>query len=146
MKKAKIMMMALVATLSIAAVSCGKDYAKDVEGSYAGTLDMAVSGATMGSFDATVVVKADGDDAVSLTLPTIGEGRTAIPELTLSGVNVDKDGSNYTLKKDNFTITVDNIAYTGSIDGTVKDSKLNFACDITPGAMPMAINLTFSSK
>ena len=71
MRKTKIMTMALAAALSIAAVSCGKDYAKDVEGSYAGTLDMAVSGATMGSFDATVVVKADGDDAVSL--PTIGE-------------------------------------------------------------------------
>ena len=146
MKKAKIMMMALVATLSMAAVSCSKDYAKDVEGSYAGTLEMAVSGATMGTFDATVVVKADGDEAVSLNLPTIGEGRTAIPELTLSGVSVDKDGSNYTLKKSDFTITVDNIAYNGSIDGTVKDSKLSFACDITPGAMPMAINLTFSSK
>ena len=146
MKKAKIMMMALVATLSMAAVSCSKDYAKDVEGSYAGTLEMAVSGATMGTFDATVVVKADGDEAVSLTLPSIGEGRTAIPELTLSGVSVDKDGSNYTLKKSDFTITVDNIAYNGSIDGTVKDSKLSFACDITPGAMPMAINLTFSSK
>lgn len=146
MKKAKIMMMALVATLSMAAVSCSKDYAKDVEGSYAGTLEMAVSGATMGTFDATVVVKADGDEAVSLTLPSIGEGRTALPELTLSGVSVDKDGSNYTLKKSDFTITVDNIAYNGSIDGTVKDSKLSFACDITPGAMPMAINLTFSSK
>ena len=146
MKKAKIMMMALVATLSMAAVSCSKDYAKDVEGSYAGTLEMAVSGTTMGTFDATVVVKADGDEAVSLTLPSIGEGRTAIPELTLSGVSVDKDGSNYTLKKSDFTITADNIAYNGSIDGTVKDSKLSFACDITPGAMPMAINLTFSSK
>lgn len=146
MRKTKIMTMALAAALSIAAVSCGKDYAKDVEGSYAGTLEMAVSGATMGTFDATVVVKADGDEAVSLTLPTIGEGRTAIPELTLSGVSVDKDGSNYTLKKSDFTITVDNIAYNGSIDGTVKDSKLSFACDITPGAMPMAINLTFSSK
>lgn len=146
MKKAKIMMMALVATLSIAAVSCGKDYAKDVEGTYKGTIDMAVSGATMGSFDATVVVKADGDDAVKLTLPAFGEGHMAMPELTVDGVSVDKDGSNCTLKKGEFSVTVGTVAYAGSLNGTVKDSKLNFTCDVTPGSMPMAINLTFTGK
>ena len=58
MRKTKIMTMALAAALSIAAVSCGKDYAKDVEGSYAGTLDMAVSGATMTSTSVAKSVRA----------------------------------------------------------------------------------------
>lgn len=146
MKTNMILTLATIVALSLAAVSCGKDYSKDVEGNYDGTIVMAVSGATQGSFDATVAVKSTADNEVSITLPAMGEGRMGMPELAVSGVSVDKDGSAYTLKKGEFTITVDETPYVGSLEGSVKDGKLGFTCSVKPGEMPMNIDLTFSSK
>lgn len=146
MKTNKMLTLATFVALGLAAVSCGKDYSKDVEGNYDGTIVMAVSGATQGSFDATVAVKSTADNEVSVTLPAMGEGRMGMPELAVNGVTVDKDGSTYTLKKGEFTITVGETPYVGSLEGTVKDGKLGFTCSVKPGAMPMNIDLTFSSK
>ncbi len=146
MKTAKIITLVAVATVSLFAASCGKDPAKEVEGNYDGTVVMAVSGATMGTFEATVNVKSTSDDEVTVTLPAMGEGHMGMPELAITGVSVDKDGSAYTLKKGEFTMTVGETPYTGTLDGTVKDSKLNFNCSVKPGAMPMAVDLVFTSK
>ena len=149
MKKNKILLTAVLYLLTLASISCskdGKECAKDVAGSYDGTLVMSVSGTNYGTFDMVVDVKSTSDDQVSMTIPAFGEGHMAMPELTVTNVDVDKDGSTYTLKKDQFTITVNEVPYKGSINGTVKDGKLTFTSPVTPGAMPMAVDLNFTTK
>lgn len=149
MKTSKILLTLALSLLTIANISCSKDdkeYAKEVAGSYEGTLDMAVRGTSYGTFDLVVNIESTSDDQVTMTIPAFGEGHMAMPELTVTNVSVDKDGSTYTLKKDQFTITVNEVPYKGSINGTVKDGKLTFTSPVTPGAMPMAVDLNFTTK
>jgi hypothetical protein len=149
MKRSKILLAAVLSLLTFTAISCSEDdneYAKEVAGSYDGTLVMSVSGTDYGTFDMVVNVESTSDDQVSMAIPAFGEGHMAMPELTVTNVDVDKDGSTYTLKKDQFTITVNEVPYKGSINGTVKDGKLTFTSPVTPGAMPMAVDLNFTTK
>ena len=149
MKTNRILSTAMLFIVAFATISCSKEnkeYAKDVVGNYEGTIVMAVSGTTYGTHDVTVNVQSSSDDQVSMTIPAFGEGHMSMPELTVTGVVVDKNGGTYTLKKDQFSISVDDVPYKGSIDGTVNDGKLSFSCPVTPGAMPMSVDLTFTTK
>ena len=149
MKTSKFLLTAVLSVLTLATISCSKEnkeYAKEVVGNYDGSLVMSVSGTSYGSFDLEVNVQSSSDDQVTMTIPAFGEGHMAMPELAITNVDVDKSGNTYTLKKDQFTITVNEVPYKGSIDGTINDGKLNFTCPVTPGAMPMSVELSFSSK
>ena len=149
MKRSNILLTAVFSVLTLLSISCskdGKEYAKDVVGNYDGTLVMSVSGTNYGTFDLVVNVESTSDDQVSMTIPAFGEGHMAMPELTITNIDVDKDGSTYTLEKDQFTITVNEVPYKGSVNGIVKDGKLTFTSPVIPGAMPMAVNLDFTTK
>lgn len=149
MKRSKILLTAVFSVLTLLSVSCskgGKEYAKDVVGNYDGTLVMSVSGTNYGTFDLVVNVESTSDDQVCMTIPAFGEGHMAMPELTITNIDVDKDGSTYILEKDQFTITVNEVPYKGSVNGIVKDGKLTFTSPVIPGAMPMAVNLDFTTK
>lgn len=149
MKRSKILLAAVLSLLTFTAISCSEDdneYAKEVAGSYDGALVMSVSGTDYGTFDMVVNVESTSDDQVTMTIPAFGEGHMAMPEFSVTNVSVDKDGSTYTLKKDQFTFTVDEVPYKGSLNGTVKDGKLTFASAVTPGAMPMSVDLNFTTK
>lgn len=152
MKRNKILLTAVLSLLTLASISCskddkdGKEFAKDVAGSYDGTLVMSVSGTNYGTFDMVVNVESTSNDQVSMTIPAFGEGHMSMPELTVTNVDVEKEGSTYSLKKDQFTITVGEVPYKGSINGTVQDGKLTFTSPVTPGAMPMSVDLNFTTK
>lgn len=149
MKKAKILLLTAVAALGFTFASCSKDeVAKDVEGTYNGTmtLSMTMDGQTreLGSMDGTLVVKAESDDEVSVTLPAISGGQgMSLPEFAISGVEVDSKGN---LKKNSFTASAGGFELKGSFKGTVKNGKLNATYGIQAGAMPHTIDVDFKSK
>lgn len=139
-------MLATLVALALASVSCSKEYAKNIEGNYEGTFVKTVSGITMGSYSATVAIEATSDDEVTLSIPAMGEGISALPKMLISKVSVDRDGNVYSLKRDQFSFSSDGISYTVSLDGKQEDGKLNLACDVTSGNMSTPIHLSFSNK
>lgn len=138
--------LAVVAMLGLTMVGCSKDYADKVTGSYEGTMKMSVQSTDYPSVDATVVIKSEDENLVSITIPAMGEGRMAMPELTIGGVSVSKDGKTYNLSKEEINITVEEIAWTGTLSGSVESEKLTLTTSLKPGAMPMSIDLTFTTK
>lgn len=131
-----------------------------VTGSYSGNMSLAVSGSDMGTVATSVLLVADDNDNVTLTLggfsltiaamgTDITLGDIAIPDVTVAE---ESDGS-YTLSSESFEINdVDygdssTITVTGSLSGTLDtDGVLTINFSLTPGSMPMAITTVFSTS
>ena len=150
-----------VALTALVATGCNKDeenesdntptpVAQAIAKSYDGIVSMTVGG-TSGEAPAQITIAVDGQNSAIVTLPAYGEGQMALMECAVKGVNVTKNGDNYTLTKENFEETLTKgdgttIVYSGSINGTVSGGRLNMTYGIKPGAMPMTINFTFEQE
>ncbi len=116
-----------------------------VSGTYTGTLTMSVMGSAMDPLeDAAVTVVADGDKAV-LTLPAMGMGSMTIGEISVEAELAEAADGGYALTASSIDTMAGELSVTGSLAGTVSadGSLLTVNAEITPGAMPMAISITY---
>ncbi len=123
-----------------------------VAGTYHGTLAakvMTVDCSFDGEYDLVIRSEKESDDATvvlpacTFTMPGNPNPQT-IHELTVSGVDVEKATGAYLLEDDDFNLTVEGVAYSGRLEGTVKGSDVTLNYTVTPGKMPMPINFTFT--
>ena len=101
MKKFKTMMAMMLALVSmcVAFSSCSSDddpvavaAAKEIAGTYTGSLDMTVMGTASTYDNLTMKIEAVDDATVKVTLPACGEGMMALPALEVPAVKAS--GSN----------------------------------------------------
>ena len=124
--------------------SCTKENkpAQSVAKTYVGTLSYGVS--EMTDVEASVELKAHGDDKIDIVLPQIGEGMMSIPEITLNGIAVSTtDNKVFAIAETEINQTVGTTNYVGTLGGYVDNGKLTLNYALKPGAMPMSINFTF---
>ena len=144
MKSIKTIVMAVLAIVMFGFASCNKEIkpAEEVAKIYVGTMTYGVS--EMSEVEASVELKALGDDKVSIVLPAIGEGMMSIPEITLNDITVStNDNKVFTIAETEINQTVGTTNYTGTLGGNVDNGKLTLNYALKPGAMPMSINFTF---
>ena len=140
------MMLALV-SMCVAFSSCSSDddtvaAAKEIAGSYTGSLDMTVMGKASTYEDVTMKIEAVDDATVKITLPACGdEGMMALPALEVPAVKVSGSNGAYAFAKENYagTVTVNGAEkkYTVTLQGTLKDKTLTINYSVQYGKMPM---------
>lgn len=149
--------LALIFALAPVFASCGNDDEEElivtvISGNYSGTLDAKVMGTPCdmpGDYQVSIQKEPKEKDEVQVVLPqcsfSVGQmgGSKTIPSLTIPEVNVKKSGAGYHISND-YKVTVDGVAYTGTISGDVKDKKADIFYTIQPGHMPMTISFTFN--
>jgi len=116
-----------------------------VNGTFTGTLTMSVMGSAMDPMeDAEVTLAVDGSTA-SLTLPAMGMGTMTMDSITVDVLFEEAEDGSFTLSADNIDAVSGELSITGSLTGTVSadGSTMTINAEITPGAMPMAINVDF---
>ena len=146
MKKFKTMMAMMLALVSmcVAFSSCSSDddpvavaAAKEIAGTYTGSLDMTVMG-TASTYDNLTMKIEAVDDA---TLPACGEGMMALPALEVPAVKASGSNGAYAFSQENYagTITVNGAEkkYTVTLHGTLKDKTLTVNYSVQYGKMPM---------
>ena len=144
MKSIKTFVMAALAIVMFGFASCTKENkpAQSVAKTYVGTLSYGVT--EMTDVEASVELKAQGDDKIDIVLPQIGEGMMSIPEITLSGIAVSTtDQKLFTIAETEINQTVGTTNYVGTLGGNVDNGKLTLNYALKPGAMPMSITFTF---
>lgn len=139
-------------------VSCSDDDDDDpvvtgnVTGTYSGTLNatvMATDCPMDGEYQLSILSQKDEDlvtvvlPQCSFTTPGMPTAQT-IPSVTVVDVDVDTYSDGYTIKADEFNVTMDGVSYTGSINGTVSGGVAKINYSMVPGKMPMQINFTFN--
>ncbi len=144
MKSIKTFVMAALAIVMFGFASCNKEIkpAEEVAKIYVGTMTYGVS--EMSEVEASVELKAQGDDKISIVLPAIGEGMMSLPEITLNDIAVSTtDNKVFTIAETEINQTVGTTNYTGTLGGNVDNGKLTLNYALKPGAMPMSITFTF---
>ena len=142
MKSIKTFVMAALAIVMFGLASCTKEPAQSVAKTYVGTLSYGVS--EMTDVEASVELKAHGDDKIDIVLPKIGEGMMSIPEITLNGIAVSTtDNKVFAIAETEINQTVGTTNYVGTLGGNVDNGKLTLNYALKPGAMPMSITFTF---
>ena len=106
-----------------------------------------------GTYDVSITRQQGDDDEVTVVIPSVSYSTEnmpsveTIPELVIKDVDVDRTGHHadkYIIEEDDFVVTVDGVAYVGSIYGTVTGNSANIDYQVTPGKMPMPINFNFT--
>ena len=114
---------------------------------YKGHLTMSVSGQEQGNCDTSIVLSAQENNQVSITLPEIGSGNMSIPETTIENIVVSTtDYKVFTINEQeiSFTNPTSGTKYTGTLSGSISESGLQLNYSLKPGAMPMSIVFTFT--
>lgn len=150
MKKFKTMMAMMLALVSmcVAFSSCSSDddpvavsAAKEIAGTYTGSLDMTVMGTASTYDNLTMKIEAVDDATVKVTLPACGEGMMALPALEVPAVKASGSNGAYAFSQENYagTITVNSAEkkYTVTLHGTLKDKTLTVNYSVQYGKMPM---------
>lgn len=150
MKKFKTMMAMMLALVSmcVAFSSCSSDddpvavaAAKEIAGTYTGSLDMTVMGTASTYDNLTMKIEAVDDATVKVTLPACGEGMMALPALEVPAVKASGSNGAYAFSQENYagTITVNGAEkkYTVTLHGTLKDKTLTVNYSVRYGKMPM---------
>ena len=155
MKNVKFTILALAMAFGFVACnddSVSEDYAKEIAGTYNGTLTWKV-GSTEKTPETSVVVTQTGENLVTVTIykdPNSTGERDFNYDIPVEKVEVKKDGSIYTLAKTAITQIINNkgetIESTGSLWGTITEGKIALNFNFKPGAMPMDIECTFEGK
>ncbi len=150
-----------------AVVSCDKDDDKDepkpdeptmniseITGKYSGTLGwkvMTTEDKFSGDFEVSIAKDDSDKDEVTVTLPECtfappipNSKPFTIPSAIVDGVDVEFADGVYTLSESDFKVEISGVQSPGSVTGTIKDGKATLLYTITPGAMPMPINFTFT--
>lgn len=163
MKKINFWVVAVMAlSCSMAFISCSDEDEKSsippqVAGSYQydSELSISVMGNSYGSTnDCKAVITQVSETTVDITLNgfgnlTGGAGNMNLADFTISGVNVETaENGGYSLSIGAFESMSGETPITGeSLNGTVTaDGKANITTAFKPGAMPMAITVTFKGS
>lgn len=140
-------------------VGCSDDDNEDslaignATGTYSGSLNAKVMTSDFpmeGEFQLSIVSQKDNSEEVTVVLPQCsftppGSPMTqVIPSISVADVDIEASGSGYTIKEDNFMVVLDDVTYTGSINGTISGNVAKINYSMTPGKMPMQINFTFN--
>ncbi|HIZ88301.1 MAG TPA: calycin-like domain-containing protein [Candidatus Coprenecus pullistercoris] len=115
-----------------------------ISGSYTGTLTMSVMGTAMDPMEEAQVSLAAEGDVWTLTLPEMGMGTMSMESISVE-VELAESADGYTLSAESIEAVSGETSITGSLTGTVSadGSTMTLSAEITPGAMPMAINVDF---
>ena len=159
MKKFKTMMAMMLALVSmcVAFSSCSSDddnntvaAAKEIAGSYTGSLDMTVMGEASTHNNLTMKIEAVDDATVKVTLPACGECMMALPALEVPAVKVSGSNGAYAFSQESYagTVTVNGAEkkYTVTLEGTFKDNTLTVKYSVQYGKMPMPMIGKFVCK
>lgn len=149
-------MLALV-SMCVAFSSCSSDddnntvaAAKEIAGSYTGSLDMTVMGEASTHNNLTMKIEAVDDATVKVTLPACGEGTMALPALEVPAVKVSGSNGAYAFSQESYagTVTVNGAEkkYTVTLEGTFKDNTLTVKYSVQYGKMPMPMIGEFVCK
>lgn len=140
-----------LAAIAVFATSCEQQnqesetsFSEAVAGTYTGTLTMSVMGTAMDPMEEAQVTLGVENDVWTLTLPEMGMGTMSMESISVE-VELAESGEGYTLTAENIDAVSGNLNITGSLTGTVSadGSSMSINAEITPGAMPMAINVDF---
>ena len=163
MKLRNFLAMMAIAFCATGMVSCGDDdddddteivnpsstIAEKVKGSYNGKITMAVGDSALPEADATIIVTPANNGKFSITLPemkmAMGPMVKVVPSKTIENVEIKEVADNkYAFEVGPFEQLVDETNYksTGA-KGMIEGNVMNLTFDVTPGAMPMAIMITF---
>ncbi len=120
-------------------------------GTYAGTSTLSVSGTEQGSISQSITVSAETADAVIVTFGEITYNAYTIGEFSVTSVatTLNSDGS-ITLADGEISTTYTSgeteTAITGSFtNATISGGVLTMDFEMTPGSMPFAISVAFTS-
>ncbi len=124
------------------------DCSKAVAGLYEGSISLSVMDQEQGSFDAKVRIDARNDNTVKVTLVGgVGEGAMRLGEISVENVKVTtNDQVTYNLVETAVNTTVEQVAYTGTLKGFVKNNKAEVTFTVKPGAMPMDVCAKFTGE
>lgn len=147
MKKFKLLAF-LLSLISVFSLTSCDDYedepdtpaAKQIEGSYSGTMECSVMGSVDTFENMSFRIVATDDATVTVTLPPFGNAPMAMPSITLEGVKVSETNGIVTLKETEVNGLNDSgKKYTLTLTGTVEGNVLNIKFNLLYGSMPMPI-------
>lgn len=147
-------MMVAMLTMCVAFTSCSNDddpvavaAASEVAGTYVDSLQLTVMGSTSTYKDLEVKVEAASDETVNIILPAYGEGRMALPSLTIPAVKVADSDNNYAFGVTDYKSSVEvngaTKEFTMTLQGTYVAGKLTLNYTLVYGTMPMPMVCKF---
>lgn len=146
-------MMVAMLTMCVAFTSCSNDdpvavaAASEVAGTYVDSLQLTVMGSTSTYKDLEVKVEAASDETVNVILPAYGEGRMALPSLTIPAVKVAGSNNNYAFGVTDYKSSVEvngaTKEFTMTLQGTYVAGKLTLNYTLVYGTMPMPMVCKF---
>ncbi len=140
MRKGLFCLLAAVASLGFLSCDKDEDYAKDVAGSYPGTLTVYVSNPPVTSSN-TITLARTGENKVKLVLPDFNFMGGNLGNIEVPDMIVGKAGNVYSLAGST-TLMLDL-----NSDGTAETPiPLTFTGTITDGAMSIAFPVTVSAE
>lgn len=147
MKIIKLLAFLLSLTSVFSLTSCGDDMnepdtpaAKQIEGSYSGTMECSVMGSVDTFENMSFRIVATDDATVTVTLPAFGNAPMAMPSITLKEVKVSETNGIVTIKETEANgMTDTGKKYTVTLTGTVEGNVLNIKFNLLYGSMPMPI-------
>lgn len=147
-------MMVAMLTMCVAFTSCSSDddpvavaAASKVAGTYVDSLQLTVMGSTSTYKDLEVKVEAANEETVNIILPAYGEGRMALPSLTIPAVKVAGSDNNYAFGVTDYKSSVEvngaTKEFTMTLQGTYVAGKLTLNYTLVYGTMPMPMVCKF---
>lgn len=147
-------MMVAMLTMCVAFTSCSSDddpvavaTASKVAGTYVDSLQLTVMGSTSTYKDLEVKVEAANEETVNIILPAYGEGRMALPSLTIPAVKVAGSDNNYAFGVTDYKSSVEvngaTKEFTMTLQGTYVAGKLTLNYTLVYGTMPMPMVCKF---
>lgn len=147
-------MMVAMLTMCVAFTSCSNDddpvavaAASEVAGTYVDSLQLTVMGSTSTYKDLEVKVEAANEETVNVILPAYGEGRMALPSLTIPAVKVAGSNNNYAFGVTDYksSVEVNGVTkeFTMTLQGTYVAGKLTLNYTLVYGTMPMPMVCKF---
>lgn len=147
-------MMVAMLTMCVAFTSCSSDddpvavaAASEVAGTYVDSLQLTVMGSTSTYKDLEVKVEAVNEETVNIILPAYGEGRMALPSLTIPAVKVAGSNNNYAFGVTDYKSSVEvngaTKEFTMTLQGTYVAGKLTLNYTLVYGTMPMPMVCKF---
>lgn len=147
-------MMVAMLTMCVAFTSCSSEddpvavaAASEVAGTYVDSLQLTVMGSTSTYKDLEVKVEAANEETVNIILPAYGEGRMALPSLTIPAVKVAGSNNNYAFGVTDYksSVEVNGVTkeFTMTLQGTYVAGKLTLNYTLVYGTMPMPMVCKF---
>ncbi|MDE5726865.1 MAG: calycin-like domain-containing protein [Duncaniella sp.] len=119
--------------------------AKEIEGSYTGTLAASVMNSESLYESMTLTVTATDDATVSVVTPSFGTPPMQMPSITIEGVKVAGEDGTYVLDTTKFSQESGGKKCSGTLEGAFADGKLTISFSLNYGAMPMPIICSFTA-